>query len=57
MKNVMLILFLANANTLLAQENDTVKVEKPAGVPVVSYSSPKEYTIAGIEVTGCKDLI
>lgn len=55
MKNVMLILFLANANTLLAQENDTVKVEKPAGVPVVSYSSPKEYTIAGIEVTGCKD--
>ena len=38
------------------QEKDTVKVERPAEVPEISYSlTPKKYYIADIKVTGIKD--
>ena len=43
---------------MFAQENgsDTAKVEKPADLPVISYSlTPKKYKIADIKVTGVKN--
>ena len=55
---VLFFLFLSVTFGVLAQENgsDTAKVEKPADLPVISYSlTPKKYKIADIKVTGVKN--
>lgn len=55
---VLFFLFLSATFGVLAQENgsDTAKVEKPADLPVISYSlTPKKYKIADIKVTGVKN--
>ena len=55
---VLFFLFLSVTFGVFAQENgsDTAKVEKPADLPVISYSlTPKKYKIADIEVTGVKN--
>lgn len=53
---VLFFMFLGFAFRAFAQETDTTKVEEPAEVPVISYSSlPKKYKIADIKVTGIKD--
>ena len=50
---VLFFMFLGFAFGAFAQETDTTKVEEPAEVPVISYSSPpKKYKIADIKVTG-----
>ncbi len=50
------LVFLELASGAFAQETDTTKVETPAEVPVISYSSPpKKYKIADIKVTGIKN--
>ncbi|MBQ4162205.1 MAG: outer membrane protein assembly factor BamA, partial [Parabacteroides sp.] len=50
---VLFLIFLGFACGVYAQEKDTTKVEKPAEVPVISYSlTPKKYKIADIKVTG-----
>ncbi len=57
-KIVLFFLFLWVASGAFAQENgsDTAKVEKPADLPVISYSlTPKKYKIADIKVTGVKN--
>ena len=46
---VLFFMFLGFAFGAFAQETDTTKVEEPAEVPVISYSSPpKKYKIADI---------
>ncbi len=55
---VLFFLFLSVTFGVFAQENgsDTAKVEKPADLPVISYSlTPKKYKIADIKVTGVKN--
>ena len=55
---VLFVVFLCMSLGAVAQtqEKDTVKVEQPAEVPVISYSlTPKKYYIADIKVTGIKD--
>ncbi len=55
---VLFFLFLSATFSVFAQENgsDTAKVEKPADLPVISYSlTPKKYKIADIKVTGVKN--
>ena len=53
---VLFFMFLGFAFGAFAQETDTTKVEEPAEVPVISYSSPpKKYKIADIKVTGIKN--
>ena len=53
---VLFFMFLGFAFGAVAQETDTTKVEEPAEVPVISYSSPpKKYKIADIKVTGIKN--
>ncbi|MGM9759292.1 MAG: outer membrane protein assembly factor [Parabacteroides sp.] len=53
---VLFFIFLCMADGLFAQESDTTKVEKPAEVPVISYTlSPRKYKIADIQVTGVKN--
>ena len=53
---VLFLIFLGLACGVYAQEKDTTKVEKPAEVPVISYSlTPKKYKIADIKVTGVKN--
>ena len=55
---VLFFLFLGVTFGVFAQENgsDTAKVEKPADLPVISYSlTPKKYKIADIKVTGVKN--
>lgn len=55
---VLFFLFLSVIFGVFAQENgsDTAKVEKPADLPVISYSlTPKKYKIADIKVTGVKN--
>lgn len=55
---VLFFLFLNVTFGVFAQENgsDTAKVEKPADLPVISYSlTPKKYKIADIKVTGVKN--
>lgn len=55
---VLFFLFLSVTFGAFAQENgsDTAKVEKPADLPVISYSlTPKKYKIADIKVTGVKN--
>ena len=53
---VLFFIFLGFACGAFAQETDTTKVEEPAEVPVISYSSPpKKYKIADIKVTGIKN--
>ena len=50
---VLFFIFLGMTLGAHAQENDTAKVEKPAELPVISYSlSPKKYKIADIKVRG-----
>lgn len=50
---VLFFLFLGISLGAVAQENDTAKVEKPAELPVISYSlSPRKYKIADIKVRG-----
>ena len=50
---VLFFIFLGISLGAIAQENDTAKVEKPAELPVISYSlSPKKYKIADIKVRG-----
>ena len=55
---VLFFLFMSVTFGVFAQENgsDTAKVEKPADLPVISYSlTPKKYKIADIKVTGVKN--
>ena len=55
---VLFFLFLSVTFGVFAQDNgsDTAKVEKPADLPVISYSlTPKKYKIADIKVTGVKN--
>ena len=53
---VLFFMFLGLAFGAFAQETDTTKVEEPAEVPVISYSTPpKKYKIADIKVTGIKN--
>lgn len=55
---VLFFLFLSVTFGVFAQENgsDTAKVDKPADLPVISYSlTPKKYKIADIKVTGVKN--
>ena len=53
---VLFFIFLGFACGAFAQETDTTKVEEPADVPVISYSSPpKKYIIDSIRVTGIKN--
>ena len=55
---VLFFLFLSVTFGVFAQENgsDTAKVEKPADLPVISYSlTPKKYKIADLKVTGVKN--
>ena len=53
---VLFFIFLGFACGAFAQETDTTKVEEPAEVPVISYSSPpKRYIIDSISVTGIKN--
>ncbi|RHJ93405.1 outer membrane protein assembly factor BamA [Parabacteroides bouchesdurhonensis] len=53
---VLFFVFLSIVCGAFAQETDTTQVEKPAEVPVISYSSPpKKYKIADIKVTGIKN--
>lgn len=50
---VLFFIFLGISLGAVAQENDTAKVEKPAELPVISYSlSPRKYKIADIKVRG-----
>ena len=50
---MLFFIFLGMTLGAHAQENDTAKVEKPAELPVISYSlSPKKYKIADIKVRG-----
>lgn len=50
---VLFFIFLGISLGAVAQENDTAKVEKPAELPVISYSlSPRRYKIADIKVRG-----
>lgn len=52
---VLLIIFLHCIQEGLAQEKDSMQVQIPANVPIISYSSPKKYKIAEIRVTGIKN--
>lgn len=55
---VLFFFFLSVTFGAFAQENgsDTAKVDKPADLPVISYSlTPKKYKIADIKVTGVKN--
>ncbi|WP_455627916.1 outer membrane protein assembly factor BamA [Parabacteroides chinchillae] len=52
---VLFFIFLGFACGAFAQETDTTQVEKPAELPVFSYSLPKKYKIADIKVTGIKN--
>lgn len=53
---VLFLIFLGVTGSLWAQESDTTQVDKPAEVPVISYSlSPRKYKIADIKVTGVKN--
>ena len=55
-KLVLFFAFLSASLGVFAQESDTAKVEKPAELPVISYSAPpKKYKIADIKVTGVKN--
>lgn len=50
---VLFFVFLGMSFNMMAQENDTAKVDEPAELPVISYSlSPKKYKIADIKVRG-----
>lgn len=50
---VLFFIFLGISLGAVAQENDTAKVEKPAELPVISYSlSPRKYKIVDIKVRG-----
>lgn len=50
---VLFFIFLGISLGAVAQENDTAKVERPAELPVISYSlSPRKYKIADIKVRG-----
>lgn len=50
------VFFVSLGTYAQSQENDTVLVEQPEELPVISYSlTPKKYYIADIKVTGIKN--
>ncbi len=53
-KLLFLSFFLFTISNFVIGQNDTLKVENDS-IPVVDYSSPKEYEIGGVKVTGVKD--